>query len=314
LLRAAAPLVVATACARTLLNYAQGIGQVRRVAGWTAGLAACSAAVVVTGMALGGLRGWVAGRYVGELAMLACLGLALRSQVDWRGVPPVGYTWRPALTAGAGIAASLLLRSGQDNLPVVALNVARLAPTEIGLFGLPHAMVLGFQIIPAALSSVLLPRLAAAVPVPGAARAFAQRVGAWSTLGVSALALAVALTGPVVVRAVWPEYTGALPLLPVLLAAVPLRMLTSLGGIVLVAYDNVRATVMINAAAAAAGVLAYSLLTRRFGAVGTAWGFLAAEAVGAVAYVWAATRAIRGGAARTTSGPAASRNPQQLVS
>lgn len=289
-LRATAWVLALTACSRTCLNFAQGIGQVRRVAAWTVLLSLAGATVVVVGMRLGGLEGWVAGRYLGEAGMLACLLYGLRGQYAWTGDPPAGYGWRQTVVSGAGIATSLLLRSAQDNMPVVMLNLGRVAAAQIGLFGLLHAVVLGFQIVPAALSSVLLPRLAAAVDAPGAAARVARRAGGWSMLVVGTMAAVVLVAGPPLVRSIWPAYSGALPLLPVLLAAVPLRMVTSLGGIVLVAYNDVPATVRINAAAAVASAVAYATLIPRMGITGAAWGFLCGEAVGAAVYASAAAR------------------------
>ena len=76
-LQALAWLLCLTSCGRTCLNYFLGRKEVHRLALYSVGLAALSLVLVVGAVWLGGLRGWVVGRYFSEVLFLGFMVLAV---------------------------------------------------------------------------------------------------------------------------------------------------------------------------------------------------------------------------------------------
>ncbi len=293
-LRAMAWIMAITAASRTCLNYFQGRQLVQRVAGYSVLLSIISLAIVVLAVYSGGLRGWVVGRYVSELLFLGMMMRAIGPELRFTGAIPSGQSVRTLLSAGSGIAASLLVRTAGDNAGILLLNAAGADKLSIGYFGLSSLVLVAILIVPGAIPSVALPRLVARLDDPQAVRSLVGRVGG-GALGASVLlAVAAAVLAQPLTALLLPKYGPAVPLLYVLLLAVPFRLASSMSGMVLVACGRVRYTVWINVLALIVTGSLGVVLTRSQGATGTAFSVVVGEVVSAMVYVFAASRSLRG--------------------
>ena len=277
-----------SAASRTTLNYFQGRQLVQRVAGLTVTLSLISLVVVVGAVVTAGLSGWVAGRYLTEIVFLALLLWSVGSTLTFRGEIPGGHGVPSLLRTGSGIAASLLIRTAMDHTGLYLLIFSASPGATIGYFGLSSLVLLALSVVPASIASIALPRMVARIRNPGALRALVRRVGT----GTIALALLMAGTTAVLaspaIDLLLPTYRPAVPILLVLLVAVPFRAATALAGVVLVASNRVGTTVWINLLALAATVIAGLPATSRWGAAGAAGAVVAGEVVSVGVYVVAA--------------------------
>jgi len=283
-LRALCWVICLTACSRTCIGYFQGRKWIRRMAGYTVGLAAVSLVVVVGAVWVAGLDGWVVGRYVSEAGLLGFLLVALRQELRVRGPLPGGHAYLPLVMAGFGIAISLLVRTAADNAGLLLLNFVGAPAEAVGHFGLTNLVVLGLLIVPISIGSVALPRIVQRMADPRALRVLIQ----WVTIGALAsgtgLACAAALAASRLIGTFLPAYRDAVPILLIMVGAVPFRTLSALAGMILVAHDQVRATVLINVVGLTAIVAAGLWLLPRYGASGAAWATLVGEVVAAGLY------------------------------
>jgi O-antigen/teichoic acid export membrane protein len=273
------------AASRTALNYFQGRQQVQRVAGYMVALSFISLAVVVAAVVTAGLTGWVVGRYLTELLFLTLLLWGVGPSLSLSGGIPGGHRVRSLLRTGSGIAASLLIRTAMDNAGLYLLVFSGAPDATVGYFGLSSLVLIVLSIIPTSLASIALPRMTTRLHDPVALRAFVRRV-AGATIAVAlVLAGAAALLARPAVDLLFPSYGEAVPILLLLLAAVPFRAVSTLCGVVLVACDRVYMTVGINLLALAVTTLTWAAGTSQWGAAGTAAAVVAGEVVGAGAYV-----------------------------
>ncbi len=288
-LRGLAWILALTAGSRTSLNYFQGKQQVQRVAGFSVVLSLISLAIVIVAVWAGGLRGWIVGRYLSEALFLGMMLRAIGPTLSLSGPLPDGKSVATLLRAGSGIAMSLLIRTAGDNAGIFMLNAAGASRPAIGYFGLSSLALVAILIVPGAIPSVALPRLVARLNDRRAVHELVKKVGLGS-LGASVLlACVTAVFAAPILQVFLPSYGPALPILYVLLIAVPFRLLSSMSGMVLVACSAVRYTVWINSLSLAVTVGLGWPLTARFGAIGTAIAVVAGEAISALAYVVSAS-------------------------
>jgi O-antigen/teichoic acid export membrane protein len=149
-------------------------------------------------------------------------------------------------------------------------------------------VILALSIVPTSIAGIALPRLVARIRNPGPFRSFVRRVGG----GIIVLALVLAATTALVARPavdfLFPSYQGAVPILLLLLAAVPFRGISTFSGVVLVASDRVSITVWTNLLALGVTMLAWFAGASRWGVSGAAGAVVAGEVVSAGAYAMAA--------------------------
>jgi O-antigen/teichoic acid export membrane protein len=192
------------------------------------------------------------------------------------------------MRAGSGIAASLLIRTAMDNVGLYLLVFSAVPDATVGYFGLSSLVTIALSIVPGSMASIALPRLVARIRNPAALHSFVHRVGG----GIIVLALVLAGTTALLARPavdlLFPSYREAVPLLLLLLAAVPFRAVSTLSGVVLVASDRVGLTVWTNLLALVVTVFVWFAGASRWGASGTAGAVVAGEVVSAGAYVIAA--------------------------
>jgi len=291
-LRALAWIMVLSACSRTSINYFLGKQQVHRVAGYTVLLSLFSLGIVVAAVLTAGLSGWVVGRYMSELLFLALLvravGPSLRLS-PLRGDQRIGSL----LTAGMGISLSLLVRTATDNAGIFLLTFSGAPASTVGYFGLASLVLLGLLIIPTSIGSVALPRIVARLREPFGVHDLVRRVA------IGSLALSVLLAGAIAILArptiglLFPSYVPAVPMLLLLVLAVPFRALSSLSGMVLVACNRVHLTVWTNVLTLLVMIVAGTVATFHWGAVGTACTIVVSEVISAGTYVTSAWLALR---------------------
>lgn len=280
--------LVLTAASRTCLNYFQGRREVRRVATLSVALSFLSLIAVVAFVRGAGLSGWVAGRFVGEACFLAMLIRAVGPTLSLRGPIPGGRTVRGMLASGSGIAGSLLVRTATDNVGIFLLTAAGASRAAIGYFGLDSLILVGVLLVPGALSSLALPRVVGLLRDHSALMALMRRVTVVSIMLSIIIASVTALLARPLIGLMLPSYVPAIPVLWLLLIAVPFRMLSSLSGTVLVACDRVPLTIVSNCIALVATLIVGFSLAQRWGASGVATGVIVGEAAGALAYaIWA---------------------------
>jgi O-antigen/teichoic acid export membrane protein len=291
-LRALAGILVLSACSRTVLNYFVGRQQVHRVASYSVLLSLFSLGTVVAAVYTAGLSGWVGGRYLSEILFLILLLRAVGPNLRLSGALPGGQGIGILLSAGAGIAVSLLVRTAADNAGIFLLAFGGASPTTTGYFALASLALLGLLIVPTSIGSVALPKIVARLPDPATVHPFVRRVAIGSLALSLLLAGATALLARPVIELVYPAYRDAVPVIWILLLAVPFRALSSLSGMVLVACNRVRLTVWTNVLALLVTVLAGAAAAPRWGAAGVASAVVAGEVIGAIAYVIAAWRSL----------------------
>ena len=274
-----------SACSRTCLNYFQGRREVHRMSRYTVILSLISLAVLILAVRAAGLSGWVIGRYVTEAVFLWLLVWRVGPALSFSGRMPGNNSLRSLLTAGGGIATSLLVRTAADNTGLYVLTFAGFPAATVGYFGLSSLVLIALSIVPASIVSIALSRIVSRLADPAALRWFLRRVAIWSLAIAVGLAGAAGLLARPAVTFFFPSYEPAVPLLWLLLAVVPFRALSGLAGIVLVACDRVRLTVWVNVFTLVVTIAGAAQATSVWGAAGTATAVVVAEVITAVIYV-----------------------------
>jgi O-antigen/teichoic acid export membrane protein len=290
------------AASRTALNYFQGRQQVQRLAGYMVALSFISLAVVVAAVITAGLAGWVVGRYLTEVLFLALLLWGVGPSLNLSGGIPGGHGVRSLLYAGSGIAASLLIRTAMDNAGLYLLVFSGAPDATVGYFGLSSLVLIVLSIVTTSLASIALPRMVARLSDSVALRTFVRRVGGATIAMAFVMAGTTALLARPAVDLLFPSYREAVPILLLLLVAVPFRAVSTLSGVVLVARDRVGMTVWTNLLALAVTAFVWFTGTSQWGAAGTAAAVVAGEVVGAGAYVFVAWSSLAPASAATGAG------------
>ena len=107
------------------------------------------------------------------------------------------------------------------------------------------------------------------------------------------LAGALMWLAPVLAHVFAPAYLPGIPIIRILLIAVPLRVATSTAGSVLLAAGRVHSTLVINLLTLGVGITALGLLVPAHGATGAAIATVVMESFSAIGAVAWATRAVR---------------------
>jgi O-antigen/teichoic acid export membrane protein len=290
-LRALSLVTALTACSRVVQGYALGAKRIVTVSILTVFLSLVSLPTLVALTWWRSLYGWVAGRYVTEALLAVVLGLSVHGALFHSGRPVVvGPSVAGLARLGFPIALSLLLRTGQDAVGLLALNVLRAPAPVIGHMGLGSLMVSALAVVPGAVASLVLPSMTQKRHVSADSRRFlwtSVSWGLWLTAPASAL---ICFAGPLALGRLLPAYAEAGPVLQVMALMAPCRAVVSMAGSCLLAHLNVEFGLWANGVALL-GALGLSFLAGAYyGAVGVAFALLGIEALGATAYLLAARR------------------------
>lgn len=279
---------------RTGLNYFQGIKQVQRMATLNVALSLCALGIIVSAVALFGLPGWVAGRYLGE----ACFGLALlavlRPHLGLRGPLPECYTPGALLGLGVPIALTLVIRSVQDNLGLLLLGTLGFDSASLGYYGLSTLFVTAGLLLPGAVANIALPHLASRRREPDQFWLLYARLLVASAVVSSACAMAVVAVALAVPLLIGSAYAPVVPLLSLLALAIPARGIATAAAVPLLALDEVPVLLAINFTMLVLGVALCVGLAGVYGLYGVALGTLLAETVTLLAFVLASRMRRRG--------------------
>ena len=220
---------------------------------------------------------------------IAPLALRVGTVADLAGVAPRGATLRRAAPIGLlALATVAYYRSGTVALAALGDDEATAA------FGVATGIAFGLLMLPNAITTALLPRLAAEANRRGVVECTRQ-VLAWTLV----LAALVATASAVVVPSVLPialghEYDAAGAPFVVLCIGIPLIAASGVIGTALLSIGRVRALGLQVGVSLAVNLLCIAILVPMAGAVGAAFATLACEAVGLVVLVHVARSALPG--------------------
>jgi O-antigen/teichoic acid export membrane protein len=220
---------------------------------------------------------------------IAPLALRIRTVADLTNAAPRGATIRRAAPIGLlALATVVYFRSGTIALAASSDEQATAA------FGVAAGIAFGLLMLPNAVTTALLPRLAAEVDRRGSGEC-TRRVLAWTI----ALAALVATAAAVAIPALLPValghgYDEARAPFVVLCVGIPLIAASSVIGTALLSLGQVRVLGLQVAVSLAVNLLCLAILVPVAGAVGAAFATLACEAVGLVVLVHAARSALPG--------------------
>ncbi|SEA62476.1 Membrane protein involved in the export of O-antigen and teichoic acid [Paraburkholderia sartisoli] len=228
----------------------------------------------------GGVDGWVAGRYLGEAAVLIGLVHGVRRYfigTGWfeRATLPNWHVISLGITANLALFIRLLC----DNLPILALAAAKVPTDQIGFFGLATLVLMGPNLILAVTMQVELPRV---VSVLSNAQLVSERFG---KLLRNMLSIAFAFLGLILLGWMFNReflhltYTPTINALCIMSFALPLRAITLSIGTMFTALGKYRFSVYVNLAELAiVGGFAYPL-ARYFATTGVILLFVAGSVV-----------------------------------
>jgi O-antigen/teichoic acid export membrane protein len=285
--------VPVSAVARTALNYHQGVKSVHRVSNVAAVMSVISLVATVILVARWAMPGWVVARYVAESLLAGTMLWTVGDVLRARGTAGAEFAPRTLLHLGMAIASSLLVRTGIDNIGVLGMGVAGVPKSDVGYFAIAALLASALLLIPGALANLSLPAVIEALR----SRADAERTSG------RLLAAAMALSLPPVAILLWaapwlarlfaPAYLPGVPIIRILLLAVPLRVTTSIAGAVLLATGRVHSTLVINVLTLAVGTLSLGLLIPRSAGAGAAYATVLMELFSTLCYTAWSTRALR---------------------
>jgi O-antigen/teichoic acid export membrane protein len=282
-----------SAIARTALNYHQGVKSVHRVSIVAAAMSVVSLLATVALVARWAMPGWVLARYVAETLLAGTMLWTVRHVLRGRTVAGPDFAHGALLHLGLAIAASLLVRTGIDNIGVLGMGMTGVPKSDVGYFAIAALMASALLLVPGALANLSLPAVIESLH----SRRTAERTSA------RLLAAAMALSLPPVVVLLWlatplarllaPAYLPGVPIIRVLLLAVPLRVVTSIAGGVLLATGRVHSTLVMNLLTLATGAIALTLWIPREAAMGAAYATVLMEGVSTLCYTAWSVRALR---------------------
>ncbi len=245
-LRGAAGLLILSPLVRTTANWFQGQQAFNRFAFWSSIIGGGVLVSTVTFVALLGLRGWLIGRYVGELlAVLVVIG-ALHQVVGaggWRAFGSLPRLWRE----GAEIAAALGFRTLMDNLSLIMLGLyLGYAHSNVGVYGFATLLWMGALVPGGAMAATELPRLSGVTANREAlSQGFRRAVRRWF-LPVSGACVVLSLGIAWGIPALLPRFSAAVVPGLVLIVGIPFRTTAMISGSVLVVTRRNRLAAAMN--------------------------------------------------------------------
>jgi O-antigen/teichoic acid export membrane protein len=282
-----------SAIARTALNYHQGVRSVHRVSFVAAFMSVVSLVVVVVLVSRWQLTGWLVARYVSETLLALTLLWTVRQVLRSRTTAPPEFSHGKLLHLGLAIASSLLVRTCIDNMGVLGMGVAGVAKADIGYFAIASLVASALMLVPGAVANLSLPAIIESLGARQRAERVTGRLLAGAMVFAVPMVLGLLWLAPAMARVLAPAYLPGIPIIRVLLIAVPLRVATSIAGAVLLATGRVHSTLVINLCTLVVGMAALVLLIPKNGAIGAAYGTVLMEGFSTLCFVWWAARAIR---------------------
>jgi O-antigen/teichoic acid export membrane protein len=284
-------LLVFANVSRVVINYFQGLKQIRRVAVLNVGLACVGALAVVGGARWWSLTGWAGGRMIAEGSFAVVLVWtargALTVRIDWTAL-------RPVLVFGT----FLMLSAALDRVAVTAdtlyLDAFVRDPAVVGQYGAAVLATNLAGLLPAAATAVALPRVVERVHDRAVAWAFAWDILGKMMLAIVALAGVLAVMGPWAIRLVLGnDYQLAGRLLQGLSPTFVLNSLVSFLGIFLLAAERADLALVQSALGVGLNIAANALLIPVWGVWGSVWAGLGTAAIRAATLAWFAFRVFR---------------------
>jgi O-antigen/teichoic acid export membrane protein len=269
----------------------QGVRRVQDASFASAAASVLGTLGVITAASRYGVAGWAGGRYVAESLMALALVLTLRTSLMH------GGAWRlPSVSIfrdGFTISFALLLRSVLDNLVVPLLLWLGVSPSEAGHFGLGALMAFPVLLLPGVVGNLVIPRFVLMLDQPTELRRLLVRSVIGSTATALALVAVFAILGPLVIRWALPAYRESIEILLLLLVATPMRAAPiAMGGLLLAAQD-LRSPVVINAACVVILTALAAWWIPLFGARGGALAIIITEMASLSGYALASSRVLR---------------------
>jgi PST family polysaccharide transporter len=286
-------LIVPIAVSRTCQNYFQGIRAFQRIAVITVSLTVIALTTLLCLVKFHGLSGWICGRYAAEGLFAAALLMLLRHTVSLRGALPSQYTFRRLVCLGGPICLGLLVRVLLDNSGLIALGYFHRPRAELGACGLALLIVAAAMMAPSALSSVYLPRLAAAAEQPIALRAhYRQLLRLGLLLGLILMGL-VLIGSPLVPLVFGAGYRPAVLPIAILSLDIPPSILAAYAAAVLLARDRSYLSAGFNIILTAVAFALFWLATPRLGLAGVAIVIVTLDTLSMLYFMAMAERDIR---------------------
>lgn len=188
------PLALLININRCLGGTAQGWNRVAEISVPVAIGSALAVLCHLAGVWFGEARGWMIGRYAGEILVLACFASVLRPGNGGALRAPIHWPRFGRLAAGAIVLnLAFVFRASADALPLLALATAGQTGAEVGAFGIA-TLVLTMVMLPiAVLSQFTLPALTKAAASGQASRRTAilmlTALGGLATIAIGGTAL-----------------------------------------------------------------------------------------------------------------------------
>lgn len=275
-LRALVFAVCLTASSRTAMNYFQAVRRISTLARLSASSSIVAFLALVVLVHLLGMRGWVIGRYVGELSLLVFTLVVLGDRIAFRGVFADGAALWRTWKRGMVISVAFIVRTLHENTPTLALAWLG-ASQQVGYYGLGALLLTPLLLLPGVIGQLAVPRFAVLTRTPEGFQREVTRLAFLSTVLATAGALgALVIVPPLIVR-FFPSYAPALTLLKVFVLSVPLRALNGMLGSFLMACDRNDVTLGINGVSLVIGVVGCLLLIPGHGAWGAALALVIAD-------------------------------------
>ncbi len=291
-LRAMAFAVCLTASSRTAMNYFQGVQRISVLARLSAASSIVAFLALVALVHWLGMRGWVIGRYVGELSLLVFTLVVLGDRITFRGVHVDVAALRRTWQRGMVISVAFIVRTLHENTPTLALAWLG-ASQQVGFFGLGALLLTPLLLLPGVIGNLAVPRFALLTRTPERLQHEVTRLAFLSTVVATGGALCALVVVPLVIVHFFASYAPALGLLKIFVLSVPLRALNGMLGSFLMACDRNDATLAINGVSLVIGVVGCLLLIPGHGAWGAAVALLIADVCTTAMCVVVAQRVLR---------------------
>ncbi|MGB8326732.1 MAG: hypothetical protein WCE48_04040 [Steroidobacteraceae bacterium] len=154
-------LLIPASVARTEIAVIQGAGLARRYWLGVLGLAIAGILVLTASTRELGVQGWIAGRYVCEIALAVILGRTIVGAGTRSTVSDGAVRLSPKNLLRAGFAANLalVLRALCDNIPILLLRRQETPADEIGFFGLATLLMFAPALLMSGFVQVNVPKL-----------------------------------------------------------------------------------------------------------------------------------------------------------
>ena len=277
--------IAMTSTSRTIMNYFQGSKEIKQLSYYLFGLSAVTFSLILVGVLLCHMSGWLVGRLGGEILYLLCSWLIIRrvlATLAWQGSDlPVRYSHVNLLKMGLPILLTFLLRLLVDNLPILALGYYNIPERSLGHFGLASLITTGLLIVPGAACNIAIPYFVEKLQrSPEAARIFFGKIVKIMVPFVLFMTIATLILGEGVPYVFGEQYAETVSLLRILVLGLPFRSILMLASTSMLAGDHIRHINFYTAIEIGLTLVICKAIIIQYGSVGAAWGVVGVQAVG----------------------------------